>query len=84
VDEDHWLKLYNRLLAQEVMFFSLFHLEGQYLFPSPMLSLLMKKGYYYGVLTRVMFCFPAILNTFHPRAYHNVLKFGNGSWSILS
>jgi hypothetical protein len=28
--------------------------------------------------------FPTILNTFHHGASHSVLKFGNGSWSILS
>jgi hypothetical protein len=30
------------------------------------------------------FRFPAILNTYHPGACHNVLNFGNGSWFILS
>jgi hypothetical protein len=28
--------------------------------------------------------FSTILNTFHPRDYHSVLNFCNGSWFILS
>jgi hypothetical protein len=38
VNEDHWLKLDSGSLAQEVMFVSLFHLGGQHLCPSPVLS----------------------------------------------
>jgi hypothetical protein len=39
VDEDHWLKFDNGSLAWEVVFVSLFHLGGQRLHPSPVLSL---------------------------------------------
>jgi hypothetical protein len=58
MDEVHWLKLDNGLVAQEVMFVALFHLGGQLMCPSPMLSLPREKGYYRGSLTRVMFCPP--------------------------
>jgi hypothetical protein len=46
VDEDHWLKLDNGSMDHEVMFVALFHLGGQLLFPIPMLSPPMEKGYY--------------------------------------
>jgi hypothetical protein len=56
VDEDHWLKLDNGSLAWEVVFVALFHLGGQLLCPSPVLSPPREKGYYWGALTRVTFC----------------------------
>jgi hypothetical protein len=48
VNEDHWLKLDNGSLAQEVMFVSLFHLGGQHLCPSPVLSPAQGKGVLLG------------------------------------
>jgi hypothetical protein len=48
VDEDNWLNLDKGSLAQEVMCVALFHLGGQLLRLSPVLSLLREKGYYRG------------------------------------
>jgi hypothetical protein len=45
MDEDHWLKLDNGSLVQEVMFVSFFHLGGPHFFPSPMLASPREKGY---------------------------------------
>jgi hypothetical protein len=56
VDEDHWLKLDNGSLAEEVMFVSLFHLGGQHMCPSLVLSPPREKGYYWGGVTKVMLC----------------------------
>jgi hypothetical protein len=44
VDEDHWLKLDNGSLTQEVMLVALFHLGGELLCPSPVLSLPRENG----------------------------------------
>jgi hypothetical protein len=53
VDEDLWLMLDNGSLAWEIVFVALFHLSGQLLYSSPMLSPSREKGYYWGALTRV-------------------------------
>jgi hypothetical protein len=58
------MKLDNGSPAQEVMFVSFFHLGGQHLCPSLMLSLPREKGYYWGALTRVKFYFPTILEKY--------------------
>jgi hypothetical protein len=61
VDEDLWLKLDNGSLAWEAVFVVLFHLGGQHLCPSLLLSLPREKGYYWGGLTRVTFRSPPYL-----------------------
>jgi hypothetical protein len=58
VDEDHWLKLDNGSLPWEVVFVALFHLGGQLMCPSHVLSPPKEKGYYRGALTRVTFHSP--------------------------
>jgi hypothetical protein len=48
VDEDLWLKLDNGSLVWEIVSVALFHLGGQLLCPSPVLSPPREKGYYWG------------------------------------
>jgi hypothetical protein len=64
MDEDLWLKLGNGSLAWEIVSVTLFHLGGQLLFPSPVLSPPREKGYYWGALTRVTFCSSPYLTLF--------------------
>jgi hypothetical protein len=84
VDEDLWLKLDNGSLAWEIVSVALFHLGGQLLCPSPVLSPPKGKGVLLGGLHKDNVPFPTILNSFHLGAPHSVLNFGNGSWSIFS
>jgi hypothetical protein len=84
VDEDLWLKLDNGSLAWEIVFVVLFHLGGQLVCPSLMLSPPMEKGVLLGVSHKGNVLFPTILNTFNHGASYNSLNVDNGSWSILS
>jgi hypothetical protein len=84
VDDDFWLKLDNGSLTLEILSVSLFHLGGQLLFPSPVLSPLQGKGVLVGGPHKGNVLFPTILKNFHIGANHSVLNFGNDSWSILS
>jgi hypothetical protein len=83
VDEDLWLKLDNGSLAWEIVSVALFHLGGQLLCPSPMLSPPREKGYYWGALTRVTFCSPPYLtlSILEPLIVYQTLVMGHGPFS---
>jgi hypothetical protein len=83
VDEDIWLKLDNRSLVWEIVSVALFHLGGQIMFPSSVLSPPREKGVLLGGPLKGNVMLPNILNTLHIGSSHSVLKFGNGSWSII-
>jgi hypothetical protein len=55
------LKSDNGSLPWEIVFVVLFHLGGQLMFPSPMLSLPKEKGHFWGGLTSIMLCSPPYL-----------------------
>jgi hypothetical protein len=84
VDEDIWLKLDNGSLVWEIVSVSLFHFGGQHMFPSPVLSPPREKGVLLGGPFKGNIMLPIKLNTLLLGSSHSVLKFSNGSWSILS